>query len=303
MTVLTTTTPTSPARASHPRAVLALARLEAGRMLRHPLVALGLAASVWLVLTSDPAAESYPGDTYMTTMVLLVPMLAAVSFVTAVAFNRERQDFGSTFPVSESGRAVARLLATTPFIALSALFAVLVAWREGFVGGMPVGHPSWSGDHAVHTPAELSQYVALAVLAVAAGASLGRRTARPAAFVAVLVVGWFVVATYWLFSHPVVSPFSIIQSQPLHLYAGDRAAAYWTFPAEWRLQPPGPHSDQWSRLFLSESLAWWHNLWLVGLAVVLVSAALPEGRSRRWVLVLGGIAALVGLGGQIAVIP
>lgn len=90
--------------------------------------------------------------------------------------------------------------------------------------------------------------------------------------------------------------------QPLNVYAGPRGADHTTFPADWRLDPPGPHSDQWSRVFLSESLAWWHNLWLVGLAVVLVSAALPAGRSHRWVLVLGGAAALVGLGGQVAVI-
>ena len=94
-----------------------------------------------------------------------------------------------------------------------------------------------------------------------------------------------------------VTPFSIIQVQPIRLFAGGWGADPTSFPADWRLEAPGLYSDQWSRLFLSESLAWSHNLWLLGLSVRLVSVALPRGNARRWCGVAGGVVAVAGLVG------
>lgn len=165
------------------RAVAALALVEARHLLRNPLLLLGLAATGWIVVSTQPDSETWPGETFAMMMVATAPLLAAISLAVARAFHRERLDVGVAAPLSEGTRAVAKLLAASPLVIACAVVAVLVAWWERAHGGLWVGGQKWSGGRTVHTVAELGQHVALALFAVALGAALGRRAARTAAIV------------------------------------------------------------------------------------------------------------------------
>ena len=120
--------------------------------------------------------------------------------------------------------------------------------------------------------------------------------------VPLLFVFWFVVMTYWLFGAPAVTPFSVLQVQPIHITVGPASADPMTFPDDWLLAGPPHGNGGWQRQWVSQTLAWWHLVWLVGMAMVVLTAAWPRS-GRRWLLVAGLVVAAVGAGAQVAVIP
>src|ERR671911_535325 len=96
-----------------------------------------------------------------------------------------------------------------------------------------------------------------------------------AAVIPLLFLVWYLAgAFYWLYGHPVVTPFSLVQVQPTLVIVGPSDADPMTFPQGWLLSPPGEYQDGWGRLFVSTALAWWHNIYLLGLSMLLLAAAL-----------------------------
>ena len=106
----------------------------------------------------------------------------------------------------------------------------------------------------------------------------------------------------WAFQSALVTPFSIVQVQPVSVEVGPVTADPLTFPADWLLSAPGEFQDHWARLFVSARLAAGHDLWLIGLALLFVALALPRG-ARTWPILMGGLLAVAGVVCQYLVIP
>lgn len=284
--------------------IVVLARLEARRMWRNPLLCLGLGASLYYLWDITPSDEEWAGAHYAGMMITSAFLLLAISLVTAVSFHRERTQVTIDAPVAPTARVVARLAAALSLIGLAIAFAFLAAWRQRDFGGLPLGVEPGRTTEALQTAAELAQHVALAVLAVALGAAAGRRTSRLVMAFPLLFIFWFFAgATYWLFSHPDVVPFSIVQVQPISVPIGPESADPLQFPEGWLLSAPDDYQPGWHRLIVSSTLAWFHNVWLLGLSSLTVSCVVPGGRLRRALLVCGIVAAGVGVLGQLRVIP
>lgn len=302
----------SPALVDHPpaaasrqdgrRVLAALVWAEARRMLLNPVPWAGLALSGWMAWTVVPEPGEWPGSSYESMLPAAAPLLFGMSIVVAVSFHRARHEVAPAAPVGESRRALARLLAAVPFVVVTAGFAAFLAWRERDLGGLWLGMEPGRTTEAFHTVAELSQLVAHGMLAVALGAALGRRVARLVALVPMLFVFWFIVMVYWLFSHPAVTSFSIIQVQPVHVAIGTPGADPLSFPSDWLLVGPPHTSGGWERQLVSEALAWWHHVWLLGLAMLLLAAAWPRP-GRRLLVVAGAALAVAGAVAQVGVIP
>ena len=183
-------------------------------------------------------------------------------------------------------------------IALSAL----MGWRQRDVGGLVLGvEPGRTAD-ALYTAGELAQPLALTVLAVAFGAAVGRRMAHLVSAIPLVFVLWLAMSVYWFYSDRRVTPFSIVQVQPIRFHAGAITADPLTFPASWLLEAPDEFTDAWMRVVVSEPLAWWHAVWLLGLSGLWLAAALPSGPSRRPMLMAGATLAVLGVGAQYAVL-
>lgn len=291
--------PTAPGRSRVTRALVAT---EVRRMLRNPVPWVCLALTTWAMWTVEPERGEWPGASYEGITPAIAPLLFGISVAVAVPFHRARHDVAPAAPVSELERTRARLLAALPFVGIAAAYAGLVAWRERDLGGLWLGIEPGRTTVALHTLAELVQFVALALVAVALGAALGRRMSRLVALVPALFSLWFVVMVYWLFGQEAVTPFSVIQVQPVNITVGPATADPLSFPSDWLLVGPSDSSDGWQRQLVSEALAWWHDVWLLGIAGLLLGLAWPR-QGRRALLVVGAVLAVAGIIGQRMVLP
>jgi hypothetical protein len=298
----TTTVRPATAEDASPRVMRALVLTEARRMLRNPVPWVFLGLAIWAVWTVRPEPGEWPGSSYEGIMPSVAPLLFGISVAVAVPFHRGRHDIAPAAPVSEVQRTLARLLAALPFVVVAAAYAALVAWRERDHGGRWIGMEPGRTTEAFHTVAELAQLVALALVAVALGAALGRRTSRLVAVVPALFVLWFVVSVYWLFGQPAVTPFSVLQVQPINVTVGPATADPLSFPSDWLLVGHPHTSEGWQRQLVSEGVAWWHDVWLLGLAALLVAVAWPRA-GRRTLMAVGAMLAVAGIVGQQVAIP
>jgi hypothetical protein len=248
-----------------------------------------------------PTPGEWSGASYEAMATCVVPLLFAVSVVTAASFHRERLEVSPDAPVPEQQRMVARLLAASPLLLVTTGYAAFLAWRQRDLGGLWLGMEPGRTTEALFTTGELAQPVALTVLAVATGAALGRRLPLVST-IPILFVLWFLASIYWLFGDA-VTPLSALQVQPVRVFAGTPSADPLDFPAHWLLDAPHEFSGEWSRLVVSSSLAWWHAVWLVGLSALWIAAAVPRSRARRWSVAAGSVLAVVGLAAQYAVLP
>jgi hypothetical protein len=303
MTALELPSPPLAGARRRPAVLRALAWAEARRTLRNPVLWIGAGLSVAMVWTTAPEAGEWPGASYEQMMLTSVPLMFAISVVVAVSFHRERVPLAPAAPVGEGGRTLARLLAAVPLVVLATVFTVAVAVRERRLGGLWLGTEPGRTTDALHTAGELAQNVALALVAVAVGAALGRRLSRLVSVVPLLFVLWFLVSVYWLFGDRRVTPFSLLQVQPVRVEVGPASADPLTFPTDWLLEGPGDYSSVWARVFVSDALGWWHVVWLLGVAAVVLGAAVPRGPARRALLLAGPVVAAVGVVGQVVVIP
>lgn len=282
-------------------ALLTLARIEAGRMLRHPAPWAGLLLTAfwaWEVLH-----EPWSGAAYEGLLAALTPLLLGVSLASVSTFARERVPVADEAPLTRSHRMAARLLSGVSMVALVALVvAAGVVWLRAS-GGLGLGDEPGRTASAHHSLPELVQPVLLAALAVVVGAgAVALLRQRLAASIA-LVVGWFLVgATYWLFNVGAGRWLTPLQSQPVLVEVGPVETDPTTFPTDWLLAAPGEFQEHWARIVVSPSLAAWHDVYLVGLIAVL-SGLVAGGRCRRVLLVVGTVAAVGAVVAQRAVSP
>ena len=290
-----------PARTT--QVVRAIARPEAVRLLRRPVLWVGVALSSLAAYAMFHSPDDWSGARYMSAPIMLGPLLVAVSMVVAGSFQRERDGLAADAPVDEAARTAGRLLGAVALVGLVAVLAAAGALVARLTGGFDLGDEPGRTLHAHFTLPEILQPVAAAVLAVAVGAAAGRRFRHAATAYLVLFVGWFpFVMVSWAFQARQVTPFSILQIQPVTIPVGPVTADPGSFPAHWLLSAPGEYQDFWGRAFVSAHLAAWHDVWLLGLACLFLALALPTGH-RRLVGSLGLVLAFVGVVAQYLVIP
>lgn len=298
MTALAGAAPDVAARNRRFGVVGALVVVETRRMLRHPLLWIGVGLTVWALWSAVPQPDEWVGATYEETAVSIVPFVFAVSVVVAISFHRERIPVAGGTPRGEATRSVARLVAAVPLVVLAVGISAFTAWRQRDLGGLTLGVEPGRTTEALFTAGELAQPVALTVLAVTVGAAIGRRTASLVSAVPMMFVLWLITSVYWFFADRLVTPFSIVQVQPVRIPAGPATADPLSFPAHWLLEAPDEFTPQWMRAFVSDGLAWWHAVWLIGLSLLWLAVAMPSGRARRPLLVIGVALAGAGVGAQ-----
>ena len=299
---MTTTTLARARVSATPRsAVGQLARIEAGRMLRHPAPWIGVALSAWFATVT--VVDTWASSAYHGPLIALTPLLLGVSVASASAFAREHTAVSDDAPMSLSQRSLARLLGG---LGLVGLVAVVVAAGAGWLavtGGLPLGDEPGRTEHASYSAPELLQPVLLAAFAVTLGAALAHALRHPLGASIVAFVVWFLLGpTYWLSNGPVARWLTPVQVQPIPVDVGPAETDPTTFPSTWLLSTPGEYQEQWVRLVVSPAVAGWHDVYLVGLALLLGAAAVP-GRLRRPALLAGLLLAAVAVAMQRAVMP
>ena len=283
----------APGSSSRRRVAFELARLEAGRYLRHPVLWLGVTASVYSFWQSRSiewtagAYSAFPTD--------FVGCAWAMFVLGAVAGGRDHLPGDRTPPGWASpgvdDRATGRLLG------LLAPLAVVVAVVAGVViasrieGGYTIGERGWSTDTAQPSWPEVAQPVLLFAAFGAIGVGMGRSVRHGLVTIVAGTAALFafgLVAWAWQWSPAVyLTP---VQIQPFSVrFDGGPAAA----PDDWWLSAPGEHQAGWRRLIVDPVMALWHDVVLLGTGVAGVGWALAGGIGRRLVLI--GIA-LVAIG-------
>lgn len=290
-------------RPARRRVALALAGIEARRLLRSPLLWLGLVLASVFVWGTLHAPGDWSGALYTGMPDFIGPVAAGISMAVASAFHRERTDPAGAAPADEETRAAGRLLGGLVLVGLvglvTAVGAAVVRWHGGFDLGDEPGRTL----HAHYSWPEILQPVCVALVAVGAGAVTGRRFRHRAAATLTLFVVWSPVSfVAWAFQAPAVTPFSVIQLQPITINVAPASADPLTLPSSWLLLAPGQYQDFWGRAFTSVPLGVGHDLWLVGLATVLTGLALPRHRLVP-VLAVGLVLAAGGVVLQYLVIP
>ena len=283
--------------------VLAIASAEARRLLRSPLLWVGVALAAAFTWATMHQPGDWSGARYQAAPILVGPLLVVISILVAGSFHRERLGLSAEAPVGETLRATGRLVGALAPVAVVAMLTAAAALWVRWQGGFDIGDEPGRTLHAQFTLPELLQPVVLALLAVAVGAAAGRRLRHRATATLLLFVGWFPFVTVsWAFQSRQVMPFSIVQTLPVSVEAGPVTANPLDFPSEWLLTQPGEYQDHWARQFVSGLLATGHNVWLLGLTCLFLAVALPRGR-RMALLGAGSLLAVAGVVMQYVVIP
>lgn len=288
---------------SRRRCILATARVEAGRMARHPAFVVGLAASTILVVFR-PGSEDWAGETHYRSTVAWT--FAWIGALVAAALAAGRQRFASdpdlfpATPATPADRVMGTALGLVgPALAagLAVVLGAVTTTRErGFV------HGDEPYSRAV-TPSvfEWAQPLLLVVLAGVVGiavAQLGRGR-LPALIVATMVL-FFGGSAVWAFqAHPlrVLHPFMFPSYE-------ERLPASFD-PAEWgSADPPLNAPDQFNSsskaIRFDTGALGWHLVYIAGLVLlgVWLAARMADrdggGSRTRWLLLAGTPLVLIG---------
>jgi len=276
--------------------------VEARRLLLHPALPLGLVAAV--VFGRSALDGDWSGARYNGLPPSFGPLLLGISIAASAAFARDgATQLAQDAPVGRHERALARLLAGWPVVALMAVLVAAGAVWLRVQGGLDLGDEPGRTLHAHYSVPELLQPVVLAAFAVAFGAAAVTVVRNRLASVVVLFLTWFAASgAYWVFNGPPTMAFSIIQVQPLNVEVGPVTADPLSFPAEWLLSAPGEFQDHWARIVVSPSMAAWHDVYLVGLTL-LAAAVATRGRLGRSLAMAGLVVAVLGVVAQKLVQP
>ena len=271
-------------------AVRRLAWIEGVRVLCHPAPWIGLVLSVgWATSAFD---QTWASARYEGLLTSVSPLLLGVSLASVSAFGREHVPVADDAPMSAPARSAARLLGGVALVGLVTVVVAAVSIWLRVRGGLELGDEPGRTAHAYYTLPELLQSALLACFAVALGAAVVHVVRQRLAASIALFLFWFLVGgTYWMFNGSVARWLAVVQTQPVFVEAGPRSADPTSFPAGWLLSGPGDFQDFWARLVVSPAMAAWHDVYLVALAMLAVAVAVP-GRTRRWLLVAGGLLAV-----------
>ena len=297
MTVTTVTPgPVAEGHLARRRSILATARVEGGRMARHPAFLIGLAASV-LQITVRPGSEDWAGQSHYLSSVAWTFTWIGALVAAALAAGRQRfasePDLFPATPATPADRVLGTALGLFGPALAAALAVAFVAVMNARAGGFAVGDEGYS--RAV-TPSILdwAQPVLLVVLAGVVGIAVAqlRRGRLPALTVAVMAV-FFGGTAIWAFQvHPVrvLHPFMFPSYEQRLPDSFD--------PAGWGagdppLNPPDEYNAVWRAVRFDTAALGWHLVYAAGLVLlgVWLGARLAdryEDRAPiRWLLLAG----------------
>lgn len=279
----------------------AIARLEARRHLRNPVLWLGIAASAYAAWRSR--SIEWTAGPYSAFPVDLVPAAWSLLVLGAVAGGRDHLPGLRPAPTVATATGGDRLTAArllgllAPLAVVSALVAGMVVVAR-LTGGYRIGERGWSVDDAQLSIPEIAQPILLAALCGAFGVAAGRAVRHTLVVVAggtlvLFALGLIAWAWQWapaVYVTPVqLQPFSVALDRP-----GPGSA-----PADWWLSAPGPHQDGWRRLVVDPVVAAGHDLVLLGATAACVGWAVRGAIGRSTVvtgvaLAAGGVVIQVG---------
>jgi hypothetical protein len=260
--------------------ILALARVEARRHLRSPLLLVVLVFSAFHAWSMSEV--DWSGGTYANLPLYFVPLAGGTFFLGLRSAGRDRRadlpPLGEDCALDERVRTAGRLLGLAILPAIAAAGVLVVAVASRIEGGYWIGDAPRRTDTALHTPFELLQPIALVAFAGAAGVYAGRRF-RHRTPIAVLagVMTLLLWGVWWAFQWPPMFVVSLVQTQPISRFAGPGSAAS-SFPDHW-LVSYDEYEHIWSHQYVDQPLIGGHVLYLTGLTVLCVGAAL-RGRGE-----------------------
>lgn len=297
----------APARPFRHDALLALARVEAGRLLRHPALLAGLAAGVAVAAPRPSGEEGWIVPLVGWVLAAMGALVAAVS----IAGRGRLLSSPDLFPATVVGprdRALAVGLAlAAPTLAGAAAVAVVAVRHAG--ERFPVGAEPYAGTFSPGF-AHWAQCVLVIALAGVIGLAVAQfRRGRLAALVGLMFFIFVGGGGIWMAQ---AHPLRVLHPYLYPSYERELPATY--DPATWSpgdpgLNPPVEPVTRWREFRFDTTALGWHLVYLVGLILVGVWwAARAAGRAERrppprWLLAAGlplvaagGVAQLVTAG-------
>ena len=268
------------------RVVLALARTESRRLLRHPVFLGGVGLSVLFLATqTDTNTGSGVGQAYFNLMGWgVMPLALAAMLAINLAVTRKGRDrtgeLNASLPMPEHARTTAWLLLT---ICGTAIGAGLTGAAYRYLGASDGLVVDYNGRTAIPSWYELAQGPLVVLVLGVLGVTLALWLPR-------LVVA-FAVAFALLASEMLLVLFTLSQSQLRWLLPFASSATFTRPNASF---PAGIRADDGLAGF-DVATAGWHLLYLGALTILLATSALlkPTPLSRRRLLAAGGAALVV----------
>ncbi len=286
----------------HP--TVALAVVEARRCVRSVWLWVGVAASTWFVVAAGDGA--WQADTYQRLQSASMPIALAILVIGLNVGGRDhhndRPPLAEDAALDADPRAAGRLLGMAAPWAVGAVWAAAVFAYVRAEGGMWVGDEPGRTDAAVYSVPEMLQPLLLFAVAATVGIALGRACRHRVP----LVVGALGFSLFgmvsWAFQSAPMRYVTPIQTQPIEVYIGPAGLDPLTLPADWLLSSPDQYEAYWARVIVHVPMAAWHDVYLIGLALVGAGYAVRRRRGR-WLVAAGALAVLVGIVAQALVAP
>ena len=250
-------------------AILALARVETGRLLRHPAFLLGLAATLAVISLRSP------GDSWLSIVAWAFTWMGTLLGAGLVAGRQKMlgdPDLFPATPATPGDRVLANALAVLgPTLAAAATMVVVLATIHD--GGLVVGEAGYTREVAP-AAAVWVQPVLLVALAGVVGIAVAQLPRARLVVLSLLVFLMFVGgAGIWIAQQ---HPFRVLHPFMYPSYEAELPAS---FTAEgWRagdlpLNPPDQHNRTWREVRFDTAALNWHLLYVAGLILLGVWAA------------------------------
>jgi hypothetical protein len=304
---MSTTAPVRPAlteagRRTSLATILALARVEGGRLVRHPAFLVGLAASLAATLLRS-SEEEWAGQSYYLVGVAWGFTWMGTLVAAALVAGRQRllgdPDLFPATPVSRGDRVLATALALCGPVLVAAAAVTLVALLKVQDGGFILGEPPYA--RAVLPPvAEWVQPVLLVGLAGVVGIAVAQlRRGRLPALLLLTFATFVGGSAVWMFQ---AHPFRVLHPFMYPSYDTKLAADFTPVvgsPVDAPLIPPGEWNSTWRSIHFDTAALHWHLLYVAGLILLGIwwakrAADRGEPVTARWLLLAGVPLLLVG---------
>lgn len=280
-----------------------LAAIEARRYAFRASIWIGWAATVLMAATSHP---DWPGGSYENVLPLSFGPMALCVFIAGARTGS--RDMDSDLPplapeaaVDLDDRLAARLLGLATPIALAFVTAIGIAVVARIEGGFWMGEFPRRTDTAQYSPLEIIQPPLMIALAGALGVVTGLVFRRPLLAIFTGAFVWFLLfPAYWVWNIPPLNVTTPAQIMPLRVPLPDVVSIRET-PTDWHVNYPGEYNDHFERDLVHLPTVAFHNLYLVGLIMVVAAGAARA--YRRQVRFAGIAVVIVGVVAQLAVSP
>jgi hypothetical protein len=282
--------------------ILALARVETGRLLRHPAYLIGLAASISVVLQSRAERMTWDQTYYLSQTAwtyLWMGTLAAAALVAGRQRFVAEPDLFPAVPAEAGNRVLATALALIGPTVVAAFGVAVVAVLNVEDGGFVQGDEGYSRA-MVPALAEWAQPVLLVALAGVVGIALTQLRRARLAVLVLLVFATFAGGTFiWAFQAN-----TAVRVLHPYMYSWEERPVPESTPAHWDnydppLIAPNEYDSNWREVHFATAALNWHLAYIAGLILLGVWLARRwadrgADSSARWLGLAGVLLALVG---------